>query len=164
MVGLPILFALERAVWQRFRRILPDEESQEESFTGKTVNELTESYLKLAALLAELSVFKQTESLIVPPHIWHFILCHCHLQQFLTCREKAAVEDLQNDQWTLLLIISLQTFSLLPVIEANKLHQNLKLSCIMNDLDIILILVLTLSILGKWNHSNRTNTANLNIS
>lgn len=59
MVGLPILFALERAVWQRFRRILPDEGSQEESFTGKTVNEPTESYISLAALLAELSVFKQ---------------------------------------------------------------------------------------------------------
>lgn len=61
MVGLPILFALERAVWQRFRRILPDEGSQEERFTGKTVNELTESYINLAAPLAELSVFKQIQ-------------------------------------------------------------------------------------------------------
>lgn len=61
MVGLPILFALERAVWQRFRRILPDEENQEESFTGKTVNELTERYVNLAALLAQLSVFKQIQ-------------------------------------------------------------------------------------------------------
>lgn len=61
MVGLPILFALERAVWQRFRRILPDEKNQEESFTGKTVNELTERYVNLAALLAQLSVFKQIQ-------------------------------------------------------------------------------------------------------
>lgn len=61
MVGLPILFALERAIWQRFRRILPDEENYEESFTGKTVNELTESCINLAALLAELSVFKQMQ-------------------------------------------------------------------------------------------------------
>lgn len=40
---------------------LPDEESQDESFMGKTVNELIEGCTNLAALLAEVSVFKQIQ-------------------------------------------------------------------------------------------------------